>query len=576
MLNFVGKRSALIVLLSGLMGLLLAITEILLSAYIVKLLTLIGIGQAGGGFLQSLLGVVDEPHFVLIGFFLVTMVRSVLHIAKGYYAVSANELFVTRLRLVCISSTLGKIGRKYNSSSVYSLISDVFIKSALTFYGLAHSAPLIVQSLVLSIFLIDISIYLSSVGLIFVVIAGTFVFIIQRRISALVRPLSDINDRLYQSLKRILDNLLMIRFCKLEQVENNYVIGLLVNYLKRVRKSNLFALVSENVPSILGAVVISVLFYMQIGVSDISPQLFLAFTYIFIRFVQCLSQLVSFSSLAVINMPYFLAARSYYGDLPQDKIEGFDDCLSGGQVSSRLPTEIDSRADETGLCLEHPPCIESVELSHGYEKGSTVIEELSFTIPAGAQCVIIGPSGVGKSTLLNLLIGELQPVAGSVRINGLSPAKFIESYSHESAYAGPEPLLFEGTLRENLLYGVGRTVSDMEIAAVLQSLGLGKWLAQFGGDLNLPLGADGVGMSSGQSQRLSIARAILRRPKLLILDEVTANLDFASERRVLDILQSLKGNTTIIIVTHSATMMENADITINLGLEAELRVKEGL
>ncbi|MDD7805843.1 MAG: ABC transporter ATP-binding protein [Endozoicomonas sp. (ex Botrylloides leachii)] len=573
MLNFVGKRSVIIVLFAGLTGLLLAIMEIVLSAYIVKLLSLIGIGQTGSGFLQSLLGAVDDPQFILIGFFAVTMMRSLLHIAKGYCAVSANELFVTRLRLVCISSTLGKIGRRHNASSVYSLISDVFIKSALTFYGLAHSVPLIVQGLLLFIFLMNISTYLSFVGLTFVFIAGAFVFIMQRQISAIVRPLSAINDSLYQSLKRILDNLLLIRFCKLEKAENDHVVGLLVNYLKRVRKSNLLALISENIPSLLGSIVIAVLFYMQLRAPDISPELFLAFTYIFIRFVQCLSQLVNFSSLAVINLPYFMTARAYYHELPQNEIEGFDACLTGGKVSNVVQANIDSTTDETERRLDLPPYIESVELSYGYEVDSTVIKALSFTIPSGAQCVIVGPSGVGKSTLLNLLTGEIQPVSGSVRISGLSPTGFLDSYSQESAYAGPEPLLFEGTVRDNLLYGVRRSVSDMEITAVLKSLGLGNWLTQFEGDFSLPLGADGVGTSSGQSQRLSIARAILRRPKLLILDEVTANLDFASEQRVLDILETLKGKTTVIIVTHSPTMMKNADITINLGLETESRVR---
>lgn len=575
MLDFLGRRSVNIVIQAGIVGLFLAGMEILLSAYLVKLLSLIGIGQPGGGILHSLLGGLDDPMLVLVGFVLVTILRSLLHIAKGYCAVSANELFINRLRLLCISSTLQKIGPRHNPSRVYSLVSDVFLKSALSFYGAAHSVPLVAQGLLLFAFLLSLSIYLSFVGFSFVVVAGVFVVLIQRKIASVVRPLSDINDRLYKSLKRILENLLLIRFCKLENFENKNVSNILINYLKRIRKSNALSLFSENIPTLLGSVVIAVLFIMQLSEHTIAPELFLAFVYLFVRFVQCLSQVVSFASLSVMNYPYFIAAYRYYQELPQDKILGFDKALLEECLIVNTPNEKQGNMDHIELfpSLSDAPIIEANSLCYGYEDNKYIFNQLSFKISSGSQCVIVGPSGVGKSTLLNLIVGELQPLNGEVSINGMQSSRFFDLHSHDAAYAGPEPLLFEGALRDNLLYGLNRIVTDDEIKAVLKSLGLGDWLSTFGGDLTIPLGPEGFATSSGQAQRLSIARAIIRKPKLLILDEVTANLDLASEKLVLDLLEDLKVYTTVIIVTHSYAMMQNADLVLNLDTSRTVRIE---
>lgn len=566
MLSFIGRRSATIVFASAIVGLFLAGVEILLSAYIVKLLSMIGFSQPGNGTLQMLMGSISTPSAALLGFVIISIVRSILQIAKGYFAVSSNELFVTRLRLACISSTLNKVGPRYNSSRVYSLISDVFIKSALTFYGVAHAIPFIIQGLLLFVFLLSLSASLSLLGLLFVFLAGIIVFVIQRQISKVVSPLSKINDVLYKSLKRILENILWIRFCKLEDLEVSHAENLLQNYLKRIKRGSLLSLISENVPSLMGSVVVAILFLKQLHSPEVNAGVFISFIYVFMRFVQSLSQVVSFLSSSMINLPYFKSAYCYYNSLPKADLIGFDVNLlkmTNGKESDFSAHNI-LYSDRT--TLSSSPTIKINKLQYQYDEYERIFNELSFFVKPGQQCVIIGPSGVGKSTLLNLMVGELQPCSGDIKINDVSPTTFLDTYSHEAAYAGPEPLLFEGSIRENLLYGANHEISDKEIIETLESLGLRDWLVQFEADLSQPLlGTDGVGASSGQAQRLSIARALLRRPKLLILDEVTANLDSTTEARVLSILELLKGEATVIIVTHSREMMKNANVIVDLG-----------
>lgn len=564
MINFIGIQSAFIILLSGFVGLLLAGIEIMFSAYIIKLLSLIGVSEGETGLLQNFLSQVNDPFYILLGFIAITMFRSLLHVMKGYFAVSANELFITRLRLICISSTLFRIGPIQNPSRVFSLISDIFLKSAQTFYGLAHSIPLFVQVVFLMVFLIYLSPGLALIGFVFIGVSGGLVVLLQRNISGIVKPLVGINESLYQSLKRIIDNLLLIRFCKLENYEGDQVAFLLIEYLKKVRKATALSLVSENIPAIIGSVVISVLFFIQLYEQSIGPEEFIAFIYLFVRFVQSLSQLVSFASLSTINLPYFRSAYDYFSGIPNNAIERFEYPLLRG-MPRKIIDPYSSRETPSVAVLNTPPTISVKDLCYRHEEGEYLFKDFSLKISAGSQCVIVGPSGSGKSTLLNLLVGELNPQAGEVSINGNEPISFLNCYKDDAAYAGPEPFLFEGGVRENLLYGVTRSVESKEIISVLHQLGLKSWLAQFGGDLSLPLGSQGVATSSGQAQRLSIARAILRKPKLLVMDEVTANLDHESERAVLNLLETLKGHTTVVIVTHSTGMIRNADLKVDLG-----------
>jgi len=562
--NFLGSRSVCILSFSCVIGLLLAAIELLLSAYIVKLLSLIGVFSPDGGLFAGLLNITDDPYIVLSGFILVALLRSSLHIAKGYFAVSANELFITRLRFLCISSTLNKVGPKQNTSGVYSLISDVFLKSSQTFFGIAHSLPLIIQSIVMLLFLFSVSAYLSLVGLLFLIISGSFVFIAQRRIAKIVGPLSGINKSLYRSLKRILDNLLLIRFCKLEELENTKVALILGDYLKRVRRGNFYSLLSENIPTCIGSLVISLLFVMQIKTDEVRPEIFIAFIYIFVRFVQCVSQTVSFAGLSILNYPYFIAALKYFSRLPLDEVKAFDAILLNHDKHNKDDSFSEKKQIRSDIRLKAAPDINIKHISYSYHNENPLFINLDFRVKSGQCCVIVGPSGAGKSTLLNLLVGELEPNEGLIVINGQSPSSFLDLYSDEAAYAGPEPLLFEGSIRENLLYGSDGTVSEQEAYKVLEELGLKEWLSQFNYDLDKPLGSPGIAVSSGQAQRISLARAVLRKPKLLILDEVTANLDVAAERKILSLLEQLKGVTTTIIVTHSSEIMRNADITVDL------------
>jgi ABC-type bacteriocin/lantibiotic exporter with double-glycine peptidase domain len=193
---------------------------------------------------------------------------------------------------------------------------------------------------------------------------------------------------------------------------------------------------------------------------------------------------------------------------------------------------------------------------------------LSFSIPSGAAAAVTGASGAGKSTVLNLLLGVLSPGGGEVNLlnerGETAPLRDVRAALLPCVgYVGPESFMVEGTVRENLVYGLSRACSDEELQRVLD-----RAQCQFVRDL--PRGLEheltdqGQGLSAGQKQRLSLARALLKNPRVLVLDEPTSNLDAETERRLVDVLRTLKGQMTIVAATHSPAVIALADRLIPL------------
>ncbi|MBI4061178.1 MAG: ABC transporter ATP-binding protein [Elusimicrobia bacterium] len=197
-----------------------------------------------------------------------------------------------------------------------------------------------------------------------------------------------------------------------------------------------------------------------------------------------------------------------------------------------------------------------------------VFEDLSLTVPPGRTLVIVGPSGAGKSTLLSLMLGLVKPQKGAVEL--LFDAKTPVPLEPRRAellrgigYVGPESFLIEGTVRENLRYGLEHEPGADEIAAALDKAECG-FLADLPRGLDHRLTEQGQGLSAGQKQRLSLARALLRRPRALILDEATSNLDVETEAKLAETLQRLKGQMTIVAVTHRQALLSLADQSLTL------------
>ena len=214
---------------------------------------------------------------------------------------------------------------------------------------------------------------------------------------------------------------------------------------------------------------------------------------------------------------------------------------------------------------------------------SDTIKDFSLEVNPGDCIAIVGSSGSGKSTIMNMIIGFLQPTKGVMKIDGKPiGALNLASYRHFISVVPQNSILFKGTIKENITYGL-YNVSDEELQRTIEYANITEFLDTLPDGLNTVVGEHGDKLSGGQKQRISIARALIRDPKILILDEATSALDNISEYHVQQAISSLiKGRTTFIVAHRLSTIrnadkivvMENGQI-VETGTFDELMAKKG-
>ena len=212
----------------------------------------------------------------------------------------------------------------------------------------------------------------------------------------------------------------------------------------------------------------------------------------------------------------------------------------------------------------------------GYESGKPVFKGLSLTIPKGKMVGIVGPSGIGKSTLGYLLARLYEPDRGSILIDDKDIREFsIESLRRRIGYVEQSPLLFSGTINDNIRLGAP-DATDAQVIEAAKAAGVHDFISALPKGYDTPVSDQGATLSGGERQRIAIARAIIRRPDIFIIDEGTSSLDRKAEAIVQESIQTLVKNATVIVIAHRITTLKNADLIFELtaGGEAVLRTFE--
>ena len=198
-------------------------------------------------------------------------------------------------------------------------------------------------------------------------------------------------------------------------------------------------------------------------------------------------------------------------------------------------------------------------------KPTPAISNISLTIPSGSAIAFVGPSGAGKTTIIDVLLGVLNPDEGSVLISGLPPLLAVSKWPGAVSYVPQDVVIAAGTIRENVALGYPpEAATDELVMSALKVAHLDEFVA------NLPLGIDtqvgerGAKISGGQRQRLGIARAMFTRPHLLVLDEATSSLDGETEASISEAIQALRGSITVVMIAHRLSTVRNADMVVYL------------
>ena len=228
-------------------------------------------------------------------------------------------------------------------------------------------------------------------------------------------------------------------------------------------------------------------------------------------------------------------------------------------ASIYAPTHLESTVGERDPRQGLGVVLDNVSFQH-LGAASQTIDRVSFSAPAGSYIAIVGPSGAGKTTLVDIILGLYKPDSGNVSVDGVEPEALREEHPGLMSYVPQKPGLVTGSIADNVALGLSETERDEEaIWAALEGAQLAEHVRRIPDTIHANLGSHSDALSGGQIQRLGLARALYTKPNLIVLDEATSALDAATEASIAGAIRSLGGDTTVIVIAHRLSTIQHAD-----------------
>lgn len=265
------------------------------------------------------------------------------------------------------------------------------------------------------------------------------------------------------------------------------------------------------------------------------------------RLMPSANRIVNLSNNIRFNMPFFNELYDEFVKIKNSSLSTNEAFIDKEKIS-KIPFNKQIKIDDLGF---------------GYLNSKNVLTDISFEIPKGKFVGIVGPSGAGKTTFVDILLGLLEPTAGKITVDGIDIFSNIRGWQTNLAYVPQSIYLIDGTIKENIALGFAENEIDDElINKVLHMAELYDFVYSQQDNINTNVGERGVKLSGGQRQRIGIARALYQKPEVLILDEATSALDNETEKSITDTILKLKGKITIIAIAHRTSTLEQCDFKV--------------
>ncbi|MCG8398398.1 ABC transporter ATP-binding protein/permease [Bacillus atrophaeus] len=379
---------------------------------------------------------------------------------------------------------------------------------------------------------------LTLLVLIVVPLAALILVPIGRKMFTISRETQDETARFTGLLNQILPEIRLVKSSNAEDVEyRRGKAGISSLFRLGLREAKVHSLVGPLITLVLMAALVAVIGYggMQVSSGELTAGSLVAFILYLFQIIMPMGQITAFFT----QLQKSIGATERMIEILAEKEE---DTVTGKQIENA-----------------HQP-IQLEDVSFGYKQDQLILKNISATIEAGKVTAIVGPSGGGKTTLFKLLERFYDPTEGTIRL-GDDP---IDSYSLESwrqqiGYVSQESPLMSGTIRDNICYGLEREVTDAEIEKAAEMAYALNFIKELPDMIDTEVGERGIMLSGGQRQRIAIARALLRDPSILMLDEATSSLDSQSEKSVQQALDVLMAGRTTIVIAHRLSTVVDAD-----------------
>ncbi|MCK4778305.1 MAG: ABC transporter ATP-binding protein, partial [Actinomycetia bacterium] len=302
-------------------------------------------------------------------------------------------------------------------------------------------------------------------------------------------------------------------------------------YISRLNQALLKVIFEVLIIGVLCIGIYSAIIYLKMTMSRL-----VVFLFIFYRLSPRISNLQQFRHQLLLNLPALESIEKFC-----EKAKKMEE-KRGGISFKGLSDKISMR----GVYFYYNP-------------EEYVIEDLNIEIPKKKTIAIVGGSGAGKSTVVDLIMGLLKPVKGEILVDGKHLSEYdLKSWRRKIGYLTQDTILFHDTVKANIAWFYPEATGE-EIKEAAKIAFADEFIEQFNKDYDTIVGDRGVRLSGGQKQRIALARAIIRKPEILILDEATSALDAESEKKIQKAIQVLAESITVIIVTHRLATVKNAD-----------------
>ena len=542
------------VTLAVILMVIISLNEAVSLLVLIPLLQLVGL-DVGQGSLGQLAGLVSsffaalgvQPTLLMI-LVIYVLVISFSALLIRYQTLKTSEIqyeFAAHLRKrlynAIINSSWLFFSRRKSSSFAHALTNEIERISTGTGQFLTFIASIMIL-VVYIVFALELAGVLT--GVIFAV--GIAILLILKRRASRSRSsgeeITTTTRDLYYSIMQHLDGMKTIKSFGMEgenvEVFSKQTNQVASNYLNTIRSYADVKLLFD----VGTVIVLAIMVLVLIQVIKLPTASLFLLIYLFVRMIP------QFSSIQRAYQ-YFTNMLPAFGNVMNLE----EDCLENSEATGSVDTSFDESIE-----LKKEIRFENVTFAYQDEYDFT-IKDMGLRIPAGKTTAIAGPSGAGKSTVADLVMGLIQPNDGMVMVDGVPVLeKSLALWRNSIGYVAQETFLFNETLRFNLLLA-SPDASEEELNESLKIAAAHHFVSKLPDGLDTIIGDRGVRLSGGERQRLALARALLRKPSLLIMDEATSNLDSENEKKILKAIDDLHGEVTILMIAHRLSTIKNAD-----------------
>ncbi|MCQ6558994.1 ABC transporter ATP-binding protein [Paenibacillus mendelii] len=492
---------------------------------------------------------------VLGAYLFISIIQYIMQRKLNIQNVDIHQSFIHELRLRSYRELLSAKWEFYLNRRKSDIINTLTTEMTRVNTGV-HLCMQTTTSIIFTVIQIGLALWISAPITLLVVISGVLLALFSRRFSkrsmALGRVTVELSQQYMAGITDLFNGIKEVKSNRLEHSRMTWVQKLSGKLRHEQQEFTRIRTASQLLYRISSAVLIAAFMYTSVIFFHSRPEqmivIIVIFSRLWPRFINIQANFEQVSS-------FIPAFRSLYELQKHSK----EDAEVQGTQSG-----LDEARYTEPLRMSQGIACSGVYFRYRSEEQGYALDNVTLQIPANQMTAIVGRSGAGKSTLIDLIMGLIQPEEGEVLIDGKPlTGETLEQFRRSISYVPQDPFLFHGSIRDNLLL-VEPNATDEQIWEALAFSSAANFVKQLPLGLDTLIGDRGMKLSGGERQRLVLGRALLRKPSILVLDEATSALDNENETKIQEVLDQLRGKTTILVIAHRFSTIRNADQVIVL------------